>query len=816
MGRPRRAAAQKPAGHYALTSATRVQKASATPARKPRKKKDQSEEDAMSLDTAATGPSRKSRKGKGRSEGDTMGTDMPPPPKKIAKGRVAALALDLKNSYEGKLPPPAPRPERQTRWRQPATNPIERFEDTPKGWNHDEPDLDPDDLESQIERCHERISDNIMVHQFQFKLQELLRKQTYRNEMMSSEAPGLSWPVVQRLKSLREMLEWLSSKGDEYESAANVAGLIEAYESGKLKYNRGLVTYWSHGVQLCEPRPFRWDECDLISAEHDGQKGFWVEGVKYGPMAQILAVTSAPTPRSPPLLLTPQVTMVYAFILPTTSPLSFQSFIFSTTHPSIPQSASTARHALRLALKAHKRLPRDRQDAHLPTVLSALNEYIPYLFAISKGLNASSDSSVVHDSYALGDTNLRTGEVVNITIRAEIESTWRPRNGRVSGRGIHFELAFTLITLGYVLDRMARAGVLTALYASSTPSAEVRTAGLQTATRYLLQASSVHNLLASSPTFTAATVSTVPELEPATQSALASLALAEATLLAVLKDDAYVAACIQSRNPNDKEWMVHAPEIPKVRALLFARLCVRAAEYAEQAAAGLGAVGSASGRAGRVDDDLVGYTRVLARVARARACRFFGVNAELSGKVGEGIAWLRAARIPLGLRGAGSSQEDGAGSGSSTKGGLSRLKREWTERREERRVTKDAGGSRSEKGPLHAGDDAGRDEEGRVLAMLETKWVKMNDTINTQVIPPSAPLLSNLPSGRDIHSQPAPYQPPSLDEDQLMRMRAPPDENHHIQSGSDDDSDDDVAQRDGHGPPGAFPDRSATASSVYY
>ncbi|OQE36925.1 hypothetical protein PENCOP_c011G07512 [Penicillium coprophilum] len=532
--------------------------------------------------------------------------------------------------------------------------------------------------------------------------------------------------------------------------------------------------------------------------------------------------------------------MVYAFILPTTSPLSFQSFIFSSTHPSLPQLASTARHALRLALKAHKRLPRDRQDAHLPTVLSALNEYIPYLFAISKGLSGSSDSSAVQDSYALGDANLRTGEVVNITIRAEIESTWRPtlsssgglslgssgnnvggsgirtRNGRVSGRGIHFELAFTLTTLGYVLSRMARAGILTALYASSTPSAEVRTAAVQTATRYLLQASSVHNLLASSPTFTAATVSTAPELESATQSALASLALAEATLLAVLKDDAYVAACIQSRNPNDKDWMVHAPEIPKVRALLFARLCVRAAEYAEQAAAGLGAVGSASGRAGRVDDDLVGYTRVLARVARARACRFFGVNAEISGKVGEGIAWLRAARTPLGLRGAGSSQEDAAGSGSSTRGGLSRLKREWTERREERRVTKDAGGSRSEKGPLNAGDDAGRDEEGQVLAMLETKWVKMNDTINTQLIPPSAPLLSNLPSGRDIHSQPAPYQPPSLDEDQLMRMRAPPDEKYDIQFGSDDDSEDDAAQPDGRGTPGAFPDRSATASSVYY
>ncbi|CAG8048309.1 unnamed protein product [Penicillium nalgiovense] len=554
---------------------------------------------------------------------------------------------------------------------------------------------------------------------------------------------------------------------------------------------------------------------------------------------KVLAVTSVPTDSS--LLQLPHFTMVYAFILPNTSPLSFQLFCSSTTHPSLPQSASTTRHALRLALKAHKRLPRGpRQDAHLPTVLSALNDYIPFLFAISNGLNGRSVTTEPYssqDGYTSGGTNLRTGEIVDITIRAEIQSAWRctlsssgglnfgpggnnasgngirMRNGRVSGRGIDFELAFALTTLGYVLSRMARAGVVAALYASSTPSTEVRTAAVQTATRYLLQASSVHNMLASSPAFTQA-VSTVPDLEAGTQSALSSLAMAEATLLAVLKDDAYIAACIQSRNPNDKEWMVRAPEIPKVRALLFARLCVRAAEYAEQAAAGLGAVGSTSGRAGWVDEDLVRYTGVLARVARARACRFFGVDAELSGKVGEGIAWLRAARTSLGLRGA--SQEDTASSGGSSKGGLSRLKREWTERREERRVTRDAGGSRNEKGLLDAGDDAGRDEEGCVLAMLETKWVKMNDTMNTQPIPPSAPLLSNLPSGRDIHSPPAPYQPPSLDEDQLARMRAPPDERDEIQFGSDDDSEDDAGQPDSRGTPGAFPDRSAAASSVYY
>ncbi|KAJ5766052.1 uncharacterized protein N7511_003668 [Penicillium nucicola] len=530
--------------------------------------------------------------------------------------------------------------------------------------------------------------------------------------------------------------------------------------------------------------------------------------------------------------------MVFAFTLPTTSPLSFQSFISSSTHPSLPQSASTSRHALRLALKAHKRLPRGpRQDAHLPTVLSALNDYLPYLFAISNGLNGrtvrpdTQAFSPQDGTYAHG-----AGEEIDITPHAEIESAWkttlsssstlnigtgnnnpngkglRMRSGRVAGRGIQFEIAFTLSTLGYVLSRMARAGVLTALYMLSTPTAEDRTSAVQTATRYLLQASAVHNFLASSP----ASATAVPDVDAGTQAALSSLALAEATLLAVLKDDAYIVACIQSRNPNDKEWMVHAPAIPKVRALLFARLCVRAAEYSEQASAGLGAVGSASGRTGRVEEDVVRYTSVLGRVARARACRLFGVEAELTGKTGEGIAWLRAAKTSLGIRGTASSEEDTSASGAS-KGGLSRLKREWTERREERRVAKDAGGSRTEKGALESGDDAGRDEEGRVISMLETKWVKMNDTMNTQIVPSATPLLSNLPSGRDIHSPPAPYQPPSLEEDQLIRMRAPSEERDDLQFGSDDDSDEDAAQPSGgRAPPGGFPDRSATASSVYY
>jgi hypothetical protein len=368
-----------------------------------------------------------------------------------------------------------------------------------------------------------------------------------------------------------------------------------------------------------------------------------------------------------------------------------------------------------------------------------LNDYLPYLAAISHGLSGRPVET--------GSTT--GGEEIEVTLHSEIEAEWRatltstplslksrPTNGRVRGQGLDFEIAFVLTTLGYVLSGLARSGVLRALYAPTTPTPEQRTAAVQTATKYLLQASAVHSLLASSPSFTAAgrqtgTATAVPDLDPAAQAALSSLALAEATLLAVLKDDSYVAACIQARNPNDKDWMVRAPEIPKVRALLFARLCVRAAEYAEQAAAGMGAVG-AHGKTG-IDEDVVGYARVLGRVARARACRFFGVDAELAGKIGEGIAWLRAAKGALGLRSASQGEKD---TSAKSKGGFSRLKKEWAERREERRLEKDSGGKdRVAKGELDPGDDAGREEEGRVIEMLETKWERMNDTVSLSAVP---------------------------------------------------------------------------------
>ncbi|RAL66679.1 hypothetical protein DID88_006361 [Monilinia fructigena] len=269
---------------------------------------------------------------------------------------------------------------------------------------------------------------------------------------------------------------------------------------------------------------------------------------------------------------------------------------------------------------------------------------------------------------------------------------------------------------------------------------------------------SIHNYL-----FTRSTALTspppCPDISNPVFRALSSLALAESTLLAVLKDDPYPAA---------------------FALISFARLCLAAAEHAGNAVAILDGMGN--GGKGKVEPELLKYVEDLRRVGRGKACRFFGVDAELGGKTGDGIGWLRAGLSELGMSvGDNGKKPSGMGFG--------RLKKEWTEKREDRRV---------ENGK-DWGSDAGKAEEGRILEMLEKKWVKVNDTIGTQIIPSIGTLISNLPSGREMHTVKT-YNPPSLDVQVLESMRAPPDRADTYEENESSNDDENGA------PVGAFPD----------
>ncbi|OHE99562.1 pH-response regulator protein palC [Colletotrichum orchidophilum] len=477
--------------------------------------------------------------------------------------------------------------------------------------------------------------------------------------------------------------------------------------------------------------------------------------------------------------------MPFPFVLPTTSAFSFSSSFSSDTHPSLPLSSSTYRGVVRDALKKHKRIPPSSQSSHISTVIGALNGYIPYILAIDAGLNPTSQS----------------GDYINLNTKTPPSIEWRPtlsdnavpgrERSRVKVQSIDHEIAFTLSSLANSYTLVARAA-LHPLYVTThaTLDNQQRTASIQTATKYLLDAASIYDYVASR----AERIQVPPpcsDVSPSALRAMSCLALAEATLLAVLKDDPYPAIVAQDRNKNDREWMFKAPEIPKVRAHLFARLCLAAAEHAAQASSLCQAAGRGSSK---INDGLLRYLEDLRRTCRAKACRFFGIDSEISGQVGTAIAWLQA-----GL------QELGVESKHSTKGtGFSRFKKEWSEKREDRKVEKET----------TWGADGGKGEETRVTELLEGKWHKLNDTMNVQIVPPIGPLLAQMPSGREIHTL-KPYQPPALDRSILEAMRAPPER-------SDDYGDALSSDDEGKGlpgPPGGYPDSRPeyrSGSTSYY
>ncbi|KAL8743267.1 MAG: hypothetical protein Q9190_004367 [Brigantiaea leucoxantha] len=479
--------------------------------------------------------------------------------------------------------------------------------------------------------------------------------------------------------------------------------------------------------------------------------------------------------------------MYFQFVLPTTSKLAFSSFLTSSSHPSLPLTASTRHQLCRDILKQHKRLSPSAKSNNLTSVSSLLSDYLPFLFALEAGLTGHAVN----------------GEEVDVILNSEIETEWRTTlagkvpgtdGPRARGRGLDFEICFVLNTLAYVHSLLARVQIHS-LYASIMPSADQRLGSVNQAKNHLLQANSIHTYLMTRFGDSDSSAMAI-ETQPSVQGGLAALALAEATLLAVLSDDPYPTVVTQERNKNDKEWMIKAPEIPKVRAHLFARLCLAAAEHSEKAEAMLSSLGG--GRSGRIDQDLIKYTNDLKKLAKAKACRFFGIDAELGGETGKAIAWLQGARRVLGFSPA---SEEG-----SLRKGFAKFRKDFAEKKEDKRIEKGA----------DWGSDAGRLEEARVIDMLEKKWTRMNDTMNTQLIPPFEPLLNSMPSGRDVHQTRA-FNLPVLDADILERMRAPP-EKDDVRISADEESSDDEPGTEGRNPPGTFPSlsTSSTHNSDYF
>jgi hypothetical protein len=410
----------------------------------------------------------------------------------------------------------------------------------------------------------------------------------------------------------------------------------------------------------------------------------------------------------------PRGIMPFQFVLPTTSAFSFTSVFICESHPSLPLSASSYRGVVRDTLKKHKRLPPSSQTSSLATVASSLNDYIPYLLAIDAGVN---------------DNQLITGDTIKVVVQSQPSIEWRPtlsddpvpgrERARVKLTSLDHEISFVFSTLGFSQVLMARSA-LQPLYATGTDfiGTQERTTAITTAMKSLLDAASIWEYLGSRIEHGNSNLPCV-DVAPAMVRSLAAAAHAEATLLAVLKDDPYPAAVAQDRNKTDKEWMFKSPEIPKVRAHLYARLCLAAAEHAAQAAS---LCQSASAGSTKVNSAYVKYVDDLRRTSRAKACRLFGIGAEMEGQTAEGIGWLYAGLQELGVE----IKEPKKGLS------LSRFRKDIADKREDRRVEKETAW----------GADAGKAEETRVIEMLSVKWNKINDTVslclNTTIHLPSS------------------------------------------------------------------------------
>ncbi|OAA53978.1 pH-response regulator protein palc [Niveomyces insectorum RCEF 264] len=476
--------------------------------------------------------------------------------------------------------------------------------------------------------------------------------------------------------------------------------------------------------------------------------------------------------------------MPFPFVLPTTSAFSFSTTFVCPSHPSLLRNASTYRGIVRDTLKRHKRLPPEAQAANLGLVVSSLRDYLPYLVTVVDGLAGKQNSPVLViriaavEATSEASPNAGTAPVTPLAIewRATLTESRIPgkERPRIRVPSLNYELAFALATLGHAYALQARAA-LQPLYvvASVVPlGIEQRRAAITSATRNLLDAAAVFAYAGGSPAESLVASSSLallpPDITPPVLRALSALSIAEATLLAVLKDDPYPPAVAQNRNENDLEWMYKAPDIPKVRAHLFARLCLAAAGHAVQAAAQAKAVTTA-GYAYRLSSTFIRYLEELQQTSRAKACRFLAIDSDLGGQTGTALAWLHGALQAMGAADIAGSVN---GHGKATLGDaaftdrshlranlLSLFRKERSEKNEDRRI----------KLGLDWGIDAGRLEEMRILWMLHAKWTKQNDAINTQHVPPTGPLLAQMPSGREIHVV-KPLDPPALDRAVLDAM----------------------------------------------
>ena len=468
--------------------------------------------------------------------------------------------------------------------------------------------------------------------------------------------------------------------------------------------------------------------------------------------------------------------MSFPFTLPTASAVAFTHHYTSHIYPSLPLACSTHRGILRDALKEHKRLPPAAQGANIKHIISATTEYLSYLLFLQDALNS--------------------GDACPLPNAPEIETEWRPtlsstsrfgvrKPARRKEKGIEYEMFWVFSTLAYAHTIQARTLLMEFLSPSTYSTDSSVSPLLPQATNHLLTSASIFNhLLTLKQPAAAGAESSIPvDISQSMLSSLASISTACATLLAVLKTDPYPTylaltstTSSSKRSKNDaytKEYLYNPPPPPTgVKALLYSRLCIAASEHAAKAQ---GAISSLV-RAGEISEDYVRYLDDLRKVARARGCRFLGVDAESQGRLGEGLGWIKLGKeILYGSVSSSSSSSSGSGdkdlkekiSLSST---MEKLRLSTSSSKPSSSPSGSTSSNPSAGGlPPHL-DPCSIHSELQTIQALEQKWSKTNDKLIFERVPPTNSLVAKIPSGREVHTVKK-YFPVRLEDGIVNRLR---------------------------------------------
>ena len=411
------------------------------------------------------------------------------------------------------------------------------------------------------------------------------------------------------------------------------------------------------------------------------------------------------------------------------------------------------------------------QGANIKHIINVTTEYISYLQFLQEAL--------------------KSGDALPIPTTPEIETEWRPtlssnsrfgitHSERRKGRGLEYEVFWAYSTLACAHTIQARA-LLMEFFSLTTSSQDSAVSPLlPQATNHVLTSAQIFQyLLTLTPPIATAgdEKNSIPVniCEPMLSS-LASISLASATLLAVLRTDPYptylaitgIPGSKKSSDIHSKEYLYSPPPPPTgVKAMLYSRLCIAASEHAVRAQG----VISDLIRARAINEEYVRYLEDLKRVAKARGCRFLGVDAEAQGRLGEGLGWIKLGKEFLGGTTPTSSNDDGE----------VREKKTIASRMEKLRFSKPSSPSTSSPSSSSSTQNPAGGlspnldpctvySELQTIEGLDAKWSKTNDKLVFEKIPATNSLVSKIPGGREIHNIKA-YSPVKLGNESINTIR---------------------------------------------